>query len=87
MNILWSACGWGWLRLHTCCALSYQCAQVKPAITKHTQGDLLHASPFACVLDFKLYNQLAANTTTLCPGLGGAQLKPPTCCVAPSRAS
>ena len=31
----------GWVRLHTCCTLSNQCSQVKPAITKHTQGDRL----------------------------------------------
>jgi hypothetical protein len=35
---------WGWVRLHTCCALSYQCAPVIPIITTHSQGELMPGS-------------------------------------------
>ena len=28
---------WGWVKLQTCCTLSKQCAEVKPAITTFTQ--------------------------------------------------
>ena len=36
---------WGWVKLHTCCILSNQCAQVKPATSTHTRGrDVLHGT-------------------------------------------
>ena len=31
---------WHWMRLHTYYTLNNQCAQVKPAISTHTQGEV-----------------------------------------------
>ena len=33
----------GWVRMHTCCTLSNQCAQFKPSITKHSVLFLMEA--------------------------------------------
>ncbi|CAL8243409.1 unnamed protein product [Lota lota] len=60
---------WSWVRLHTCCTLSNQCAQVKPAITTHSRRALrhrsmkhhLHASFYAT------FTINRSNITTLCP--------------------
>ena len=63
-----------------CCALTNQRTQVIPALTTHTQGELLHDST-----DYLLHVplSLASNSTKkrfkqhTSPGCGGAQLKPP----------
>ena len=47
---------WGWVKLHTCRALSNQCAQV--IITTHTQEALLAGST-----DHHLYESLSSNST------------------------
>ena len=36
---------WGWVSLHTCCTLSNQCAQVKPAITHIQPPAWQHGAP------------------------------------------
>ena len=33
---------WGWVRLHTCCTLSNQCAKVKPGVPEHTPSLHFH---------------------------------------------
>ena len=48
-----------WVRLHTCCTLRNQCPKVKPAISKHTQGDLLHGNKM-----HQCFVSLSANLTT-----------------------
>ena len=40
-SLTWPESDWlGWVRLRTSCSLRNQCAQVKPAITTHTQGEI-----------------------------------------------
>ena len=42
MSILNCPCVWDWVRLHSCCTLSNQCAQVKPAVTITMLQDWIH---------------------------------------------
>jgi hypothetical protein len=56
---------WGWVRLHTCCTLSNQCAQVKPAITRMHAHTHAHthtwryptSSTWPCFIICKPYNK------------------------------
>ena len=44
---------WGWLRLHTCCILSNQWAQVKPAISTHTREFSWMAVEHPCYVHYQ----------------------------------
>ena len=57
----------GLVRLHTCCTLSHQCAQVEAAITVHSGRDLLHGS----IVHQAMYHHL--QTSQRGWGVGGAE--------------
>ena len=59
---------WGWVRLHACCSVGNQCAQLKPSITTHTQGDFLRGNMEHRVKFHFLQTNRSSETTTLrCP--------------------
>ena len=53
----------GWVRLHTCCTLSNQCARVQPAINAHTPcidaaagcpaATWQHGAPAPCIINYQ----------------------------------
>ena len=62
----------GWVGLHTCRTLSNQCAQVKPAITTNTQGEiscLATWSVMSCFIVYKLLQYTLFLTPPHCPCL------------------
>ena len=61
---------WGWVSLHTCCTLSNQCAQVKPAVSTRTWDISWMVAEHPC-------HQTLAINQILCPWSGGAQNKSP----------
>ena len=73
---LFSGAGWGWVRLHPCCTLSKQYAQVKPAITSYTLRESYpawqHRAPgyVSLSISFSQHHLPAALS-------GGAQFKSP----------
>ena len=65
---------WGWVKLHTCCILSNQYAQVKPATSTHTLGEEMSCMGRRCravntvgmVNICSSYNKPHVVTLTLC---------------------
>ena len=83
----------GWVGLHTCCALSNHCAQVKSAITAHS-GHLRHGCTkhLLCIVILNLGNKLVLTSQTCVlvlevpseSHLAGVR-QPPSWCVAQCR--
>ena len=66
-SLTWPESDWtlGWVGLHPCYTLSNQCAQVKPAISTHTQVEISCMETVSCIIICKPYSTPAFDPTTL----------------------